>query len=103
MKTRQLFYFLFILFCVNHGFANVSDYYLCRFDKEVRSLKIKHLKSGGCEAVYTKLGIDKSMGQSKTVESCRSVIMNIKKNIEVGGWKCKELTNIQESESKTSL
>lgn len=67
-------------------------YDLCRIGREVRSLRIKMADSGVCTAFYTKEGVDQNVGESSDFNTCHKVIERIRKNLEVGGWVCKDVS-----------
>ncbi len=68
-------------------------YYLCRFNNEVRSLRLNQNNEGTCYIDYTKAGIDERVGESKSIDICSSVIKNIKSNLENASWKCKNISS----------
>lgn len=105
MPQRKLL-FLFVLSLVALPFFSFSqnknetmDYVICRLDKTVRSLRISDHPTDGCIATYTKQGVDTVVGKSKSVEVCRSIISNIRKNLNEANWNCKDNKNAKVTDS----
>ena len=55
-------------------------------------------KSGSCEAIYTKDGVDKVIGSAQKLFSCVDVLEGVKKTLLGAGWKCKEVKGEQISQ-----
>lgn len=72
-------------------------YYLCKLGRQVRSLRVE-VKDSGCKAYYTKQGVDQEVGKSGDRDLCYRVTNRIRKNLELGDWKCRDV-----SSSKTSF
>lgn len=63
---------------------------LCRLGKEVRTLRTE-VGDKTCKAIYTKQGVDSQIGASDwNAKGCEGIIEGVRKNLEGGGWKCKE-------------
>lgn len=73
------------------------NYILCRFDKSVRTVRVMN-DSSGCSTFYTKSGVDRKVGGSKSLSVCINVLKSIKSNLESGNWKCKDISTSAVSE-----
>lgn len=61
----------------------------CTSGKDVRTIGVKALESGGCEVMYTKFGEATSVASgSKGSDHCSSVVTKIKDNLQNAGFKC---------------
>lgn len=72
---------------------NMAPYVLCRQRKVIRTIRVE--KSGDkerCETVYTKSGVDRSVGSGIHLASCRQFAENIRRNLEVANWKCQDIS-----------
>lgn len=49
----------------------------------------------GCMTVYTKSGVDRTIGSGKFWQSCYDFQENIKRNLEEAGWKCRMVENVE--------
>lgn len=101
LKPRTLFVILgFLFFGVSvysqKSFSVVPDgfdvSYICRFGRDVRTLRvIPPGDDGRCQTVYTKEGVDQSVGKGQNPKSCLDIMEGIRGRIEAGGWKCREI------------
>ena len=76
------------------GAKHRQTYLLCRNKKTVRTIRVE-VNSGenqGCETLYTKAGVDRSVGSGVNHSSCLRVMNNIKGNLEAASWTCKDIT-----------
>lgn len=96
MFAKWLVLFL-ITISLNAQMAKAQDagtayvyYLLCKNGSAVRSISVEPKKGGGCFVKYTKAGVDQQVGESWGNTGCIKIAGNIQKNIETGGWKCKE-------------
>lgn len=68
------------------------DYVLCKNGKEVRTLRAaKNDETGKCETLYSKAGKDQVIGGGQNPSSCNDVVARVRKNLENGNWKCREV------------
>lgn len=75
---------------------------LCRLGKEVRTLRTES-GATSCKAIYTKQGIDSQIGGSTlNPTNCSTIIEGVRKNLEAGGWKCKEAKEAKISELQSA-
>ena len=66
--------------------------YICRFGRDVRTLRvIPPGEDGRCQTIYTKEGVDQSVGKGQNPKSCIDIMEGIRGRIEAGGWKCREI------------
>lgn len=64
---------------------------VCSRDKDIRWIRTFKTDSGTrCKSMYSKEGFAQTVSSGQNYMSCKSVLENIKKNIEEGGFKCKE-------------
>lgn len=70
----------------------VDSYVLCRNSGVVRTIRVAK-NSEGCETMYTKSGVDSQVGQGKYIDSCRTILNNIRQNLEKSSWSCREVSN----------
>ncbi|MER2513220.1 MAG: hypothetical protein ABTQ25_12540 [Nitrosomonas ureae] len=79
----------------NFAFAEeTSTYFLCRNKKMIRTIRVERVPAdnGNCETVYTKSGVDRSVGSGINVSSCLRFAENIRRNLEIADWKCQDIT-----------
>lgn len=65
-------------------------FYKCVRGKEMRWMRLNYLKNGKCKTTYSREGDAKDVSQAEVYETCESVLNNIKKNLESGGYICEE-------------
>lgn len=89
---HSLKFYMFIIFFIIGSLyvspVNAADYFLCKRETEVRSIRVDYV-TGACRIIYTKQGIDQMMGQSTLPSDCAAVQGRIRKNLEEGSWKCR--------------
>ncbi|GIL16389.1 MAG: hypothetical protein BroJett040_01400 [Oligoflexia bacterium] len=78
--------------------TNTPAYYMCKSNNAVRTLRVS-FKGDRCWATYTKEGVDSIVGKSNTPDVCHDVVANIRKNLEAGNWKCKDISTTRISSS----
>lgn len=78
--------------------GNTPTYFMCKINSAVRTLRVS-FKGERCWATYTKEGVDSIVGRSNTPDVCHDVIANIRKNLEAGNWKCKDISETRISSS----
>ena len=66
-------------------------FYVCKRELEVRWLRIFMTDSNSkCKTIYSKEGYIQVVSSATYFSSCESVLLNVKKNIEDGGFKCQQ-------------
>lgn len=73
------------------GLKENSIYWMCRNQSVVRTLRIEATPTG-CQTTYVKDGVEKIVSQAQTYFSCVGIFANIRRNLEVAGWKCKDIS-----------
>lgn len=63
---------------------------VCERQKDIRWLRVFSSGDGKCKTVYSKDGYTQVVSSATFYASCEAVMLNVKKNIEEGGFKCKE-------------
>ncbi len=60
----------------------------------IRTIRVERAPAdnGSCETVYTKSGVDRSVGSGINVSSCLRFAENIRRNLEIADWKCQDIT-----------
>lgn len=64
--------------------------YICQRAKDVRWIRSFKVEGNRCRSLYSKEGFVQTVSSAQNFTSCKTVIDNIKANIEEGGFKCKE-------------
>lgn len=71
--------------------AAKNVFYVCKREREVRWLRIFMTESNSkCKTMYSKEGYIQVVSSATYFSSCESVLLNVKKNIEDGGFKCQQ-------------
>lgn len=70
---------------------------LCKNNKTVRTLRIEMMGDQKCRAIYTKQGVDETIGSSQNMSSCEEFVTNVRKNLEGGKWSCREVKEARTS------
>ena len=92
-------YIIFSAFvCLPQAFASIEntkpvDYYLCKRQAEVRTMRIHVSPIGSCSAFYTKDGIDTKVSGAQALKVCKDTVVNIKKTLEESKWACKTVSS----------
>lgn len=87
-----LWLFIFIAPNVKAAPEGFDVSYICRFGAEVRTIRVVPPGDDGrCRSIYTKQGIDQEVGKGMNPQSCIDIMNGVKKRIEEGGWKCREV------------
>ncbi len=72
-----------------------SIYLICRLDRMIRTIRVNQKENHTrCHTLYTKLGVDRTVGTGIHVHSCQQFAQNIKKNLEDNSWKCRDITSL---------
>lgn len=69
------------------------QYWICRNAADVRTLRIESDNSGVCRARYTKDGVERTVSQTRSSRSCLQIFDNIRRNLEAGNYKCKDISS----------
>ncbi len=67
-------------------------FYLCRRGTATRWLRAYKLENGKCKALYSKEGYLQVISSATFFASCEGVLLNVKKNLEEGNFKCSQMT-----------
>lgn len=69
------------------------SYVMCRNSKMIRTIRVEqNAEKGKCETVYTKSGVDRSVASGIHLSSCQQFVENIRRNLEVASWKCRDIS-----------
>ncbi len=63
---------------------------LCERQRDVRWMRVFSSSDGKCKTVYSKDGYSQVVSSATFYSSCEAVLNNVKKNVEGGGFKCRE-------------
>lgn len=87
-----------VLFFSSVSFADIGDsLVLCKHNKTVRTLRIEKASDQRCKAVYTKQGVDQTIGLSQNQNSCEEYIAGVRKTLEEAKWTCREVKEARTS------
>lgn len=94
-----------VLFFSSLAFAEIeSSLVLCKNKKVVRTLRVEMGEDQKCRAIYTKQGVDETIGSGMNPTSCVEYITNVRKNLEEASWSCREVKEARiSSVNATSL
>lgn len=70
---------------------------LCKNKKIVRTLRVEKGDDNKCRAIYTKEGVDATIGSGQYMESCAEYISNVRKNLEEAHWSCRDVKEARSS------
>jgi len=94
LKINKFFVFVVLLVSTLSHRVQAAEknslFLVCERHKEVRWLRVFTAADGKCKSVYSKEGYSQVVSSATYFSSCEAVMMNVKKNIEDGGFKCKE-------------
>lgn len=68
-------------------------YWICKFRKDVRTIRVFVGNGGICTTYYSKQGEEKSVGSGRNQESCHNFLNNIKTNLEKSNWACRDISS----------
>jgi hypothetical protein len=102
MKKTTLI-FLGLVFWATSSFAQSKNeaFVLCRNKKTVRTIRVEK-QNQAFQTIYTKAGVDKTVGEAQWYESAFTILKNIKTNLEGAGWSCAEVENFEVKHSATN-
>ena len=82
---------------------NEFKYVMCRNRQIVRTIRVEwNNEDSSCKTLYTKSGVDRSVGNGKFFGSCVKFLTNVQVNLEKAGWKCKDISKTSISKATTS-
>lgn len=76
---------------------------LCKHNKTVRTLRVELGDDQKCRAIYTKQGVDETIGSGMNPNSCVEYITNVRKNLEEAQWNCREVKEARISAVNSSV
>ncbi len=71
-------------------------YVLCKNNqKVVRTIRItpENTATANCRVTYSKTGLDEVVGQSRSMNDCKTILQNIQDNLASSEWNCKSVGN----------
>lgn len=71
--------------------ADGDVFYLCKRNSTIRWLRAYKLENGKCKALYSKEGYLQVISSATFFASCEGVLLNVKKNLEEGNFKCAQM------------
>lgn len=77
-------------------------YFLCKNQKEVRTIRVQVDQQGICSTYYSKQGAEKLVGSGRNHESCTNFLNNIKTNLEKSNWSCRDISSARMTASVSS-
>ncbi|AZZ35891.1 hypothetical protein CIK05_03470 [Bdellovibrio sp. qaytius] len=63
---------------------------LCERQRDIRWMRVYSSNDGKCKTIYSKEGYSQVVSSATFYTQCEAVLNNIKKNVEGGGFKCRE-------------
>lgn len=69
-----------------------KSYWICKNQKDVRTIRVHVGTSGMCFTYYSKQGTEKVVGSGRNQESCHNFLNNIKTNLEKSNWACRDIS-----------
>lgn len=98
MKKAMIMAAAFLTLGTTTALASMeSSLVLCRNQKNVRTLRVEMDADQKCRAIYTKQGVDETIGSSQQTNSCEEYITNVRKNLEEAKWNCREVKEARTS------
>lgn len=89
---------LTVLFFSSFAGADIGDaLVLCKSNKTVRTLRIEKGDDSRCRAIYTKQGVDSTIGSGLNFNSCEEFVASVRKNLEEAKWNCREVKEARTS------
>ena len=67
-------------------------YVVCKQHSVVRTIRIER-DHNGCEAKYTKSGVDRIIGFGRSQNACQPFLDNVRGNLEKADWACRSIKN----------
>ena len=87
-----------VLFFSSPAWSEIGDaLVLCKHNKTVRTLRIEIDAEKKCRAIYTKQGVDETIGSGQYLNSCEAIVGGVRKNLEEAKWNCREVKEARSS------
>ena len=87
-----------VLFFSSPAWSEVGDkLVLCKNNKSVRTLRIETDEEKKCRAIYTKSGVDQTIGSSQSANTCEEVVTGVRKTLEEAKWSCRDVKEARSS------
>ena len=98
MRHALLLFIISISSVVTFAADTNNMFVICERQTDVRYLRVFSSNDGKCKTVYSKDGFTQVVSSATFFSSCESVLVNVRKNVEGGGFKCREaqLANVIE-------
>ncbi|MFM6930530.1 MAG: hypothetical protein ACKOX6_18855 [Bdellovibrio sp.] len=64
---------------------------LCKHNKMVRTLRVEVESDQKCRAIYTKQGVDQTIGSAQYLNSCVEIVAGVRKTLEEAKWNCRDV------------
>lgn len=91
-----------VLFFSSPAWSEIGDkLVLCKSNKNVRTLRIETDAEKKCRAIYTKAGVDQTIGSSTNASTCEEVVAGVRKTLEEVKWSCREVKEARSSSVNT--
>lgn len=81
--------------------AGRQAFTLCRNKKIVRTIRVEKADQN-FQTIYTKSGVDKTVGESQWYDNATNIMKNIRKNLEGAGWNCADVQKFEVKRSTAS-
>lgn len=86
-----------VIICKSPGKIDAAAGKSASAGKAVRTLRVYETKekaeSGesldGCRATYSKTNVEQTVGTSRQIQQCQSILFGIQKNLEASNWSCR--------------
>lgn len=75
-----------------------AAFVLCRNKKTVRTIRVEK-KNQEFQTIYTKSGVDKTVGQASGYLSAFTIMKNIEANLKGAGWSCADIEKFEVTRS----
>lgn len=91
-----------VLFFSSPAWSEIGDkLVLCKHNGNVRTLRIETDAEKKCRAVYTKSGVDQTIGSSTMSSTCEDVVGGVRKTLEEAKWSCRDVKEARSSSVNT--
>lgn len=90
MRHALLFFSLWIVSLNVFATDKSNMFVVCERQGDVRWIRVYSSNDGKCKTVYSKDGFSQVVSSATFFSSCESVLVNVKKNVEGGGFKCRD-------------
>lgn len=67
-----------------------NSFVICDRQRDIRWMRVFSSSDGKCKTVYSKDGYSQVVSSATFYSSCEAVLKNVQKNVEGGGFKCRE-------------